>query len=260
MMKFFTARLLLILLVAALTACAHDPEKQNQARFYTQMGISNLVTNNCTEALRYLLEAEKREPNNSELQNALGLAYYCKNEYNLAVEAYKRAVELRPDFSEAWNNLGAAYAAVGKYDLAIAAFDKALADLLYNTPERAWLNKGDAYLARQDFDGAMTSFEKAVSVALPKAGSRDVVCVARNNIGRVYFQQKKYVESIRALQSSVKLCPKYAQPYYYMSMAYQRLSKKDDAIAACRRVITLSPDTTEAESCKQWVDLLKDGR
>lgn len=239
-----------------LAACAHD-EQISQSRGLTKMGISFLHSQNCTEALRYFLEAEKVYPDDPELQNALGLAYFCKNEYALAIKAYDRAVELKPDYSEAWNNLGAALAAAGRFDDAVAAFDKALDNLLYETPERAWLNKGDAYAARFDTKRAVEAYEKAVAVATPKAQARDVVCVAYSREGNILNRDKRYVEAVRALQNSVKLCPKFYEPYYHLSTSYSRLGKKDEAVRACQKVQSLAPDTQEAQACANYVELLK---
>lgn len=252
---FLSVWLGLALLIGA--GCAHNEERIAEANFYTKLGVSNLVSQNYTEALRFLLEAEKRDPNNAELQNALGLSYYYKGEFKLAVDAYKKAVEIKPDFSEAANNLGATYAALGQYDNAIAAFDLALKNLLYDTPERAWLNKGDSYAARFDSTRAMQSYEKAVSLAMPKAQSRDVVCVTYNRMAQVHIRDKKYPLAVRALQSAVKLCPKYSEPYLQLSTAYSRMGKRDDAIKACERVKVLAPDTLSAQACMTLIESLK---
>lgn len=255
-----TRRFLVGLGIALLvTGCAHD-EQMQLAQGRTKMGISYLHSQNYTEALRYFLEAEKINPDDPELQNALGLAYFYKSEYELAVKAYQKAVALKADYSEAWNNLGVALSALGRFDEAVAAFDKALANLLYETPESAWLNKGDAYAARFDSKRAVASYEKAVAVAMPKPQARDVVCVAYSREGNVLNRDKRYVEAVRALQNAVKLCPKYYEPYYHLSTAYTRLGKKDDAVRACQRVQSLAPDTKEAQACANYVDLLKPGK
>lgn len=255
MIRFATA--LLFLMLALIPACAHNEKLANEASFYTKLGISNLVTQNYTEALRYLLEAEKREPNNAELQNALGLAYYYKGEYQLATDAYRKAVEIKPDFSEAWNNLGAVYATMGKFDDAIAAFDSSLKNLLYDTPEKAWLNKADAYAARLDSKSALEGYEKALTLAMPKPQARDVVCVTYNNMGRVYARDKRYTEAVRVLNQAVKLCSKYADPYFQLSFVYSRLQKNPDAIKACDKVISLMPDSPAAQSCERFNDILR---
>ncbi len=246
---------LLVALVA--TGCAHTNEQaRSEAAFYTKLGISNLVSQNCTEALRYLLEAEKRNGDDAELQNSLGLAYYCKEEHFLAIEAYKKAVALKPDFSEAWNNLGAAFATVGQYDNALTAFDKALENLLYATPERAWLNKGDALAARFDSQNAAAAYDKAISLAMPKPQSRDVVCVAYNRQGALHMRDKRYHLAVRSLGNAVKLCPKYAEPYAQLSNAYLRLGKRKEAVQACDKVQSLAPDSADAQACSRVVNYL----
>lgn len=254
--------LLTIALVCLVTfsACAHREKNRGEADFYMKLGISNLVSQECTEALRYLLEAEKRYAQNAELQNSLGLAYYCKQEHELAIKAYLSAIRIQPDFSEAYNNLGAAYSAVGKYDEAVAAFDKALADLLYNTPERAWLNRGDAFAARFDNRNALASYERSIAVAMPKPQARDVVCVAHNRIGAIHMREQEYPQAVRSLNSAIRLCPQYAEPYAQLSNAYMRLGKRDEAVEACKKVRQLAPDSRDAEACGQVLNYLRGQR
>ncbi len=256
MSRYFISALLGWVLLAG-AGCAHNEERIAEANFYTKLGVSNLVSQNYTEALRFLLEAEKRDPDNAELQNALGLSYYYKGEYVLAIGAYKKAVELKPDFSEASNNLGATYSAIGQYDNAIASFDLALKNILYDTPERAWLNKGDAYAARLNSKKAKESYEKAISLAMPKAQSRDVVCVTYNRMAQVQILDKRYPDAIRALQSAVKLCPKYSEPYFQLSNTYVRMGKREEAIKACEKVKILAPDTPSAQSCITLIEITK---
>ncbi len=257
MRKNIRFRAVPLFLLAVLTACAHSPETKGEAAFYTKLGISALLSDNCTEALRYLLEAEKRNAEDAELQNALGLAYYCKAEYVLAIRAYEKAVTLKPDFSEAHNNLGAAYAAAGRFDEAVAAFDRAIADLLYATPERAWLNRGDAFSGRFDSANAQQSYQKAVAIAMPKPEARDVACMAYNKMGVVHMRDKKYVEAVQALSKAVKLCPKFAEPYAQLSNAYLRVGQRTNAIKACERVKSMAPGSRDADQCNYMLELLK---
>lgn len=260
-MKGFHIQRFLLVIVSVLVACASDREQQRaEASFYRQLGISNLVTQSCTEALRYLLEAEKRDPDDADLQNALGLAYYCKGEFNLAINAYQKAVRLKPDFSEAYNNLGAAYAKIGQYDNANAAFDHALKNLLYATPERAYLNKGDAFYARLNYDEAARNYQKAIDLSLRKPEARDVLCVAYTRLGVTYNKQKRYRDALRSLGNAVRLCPKYPEPYGQLYNTYMYLRKQDEAMKACQKVVELAPDSRDAQSCQPVIEYIKKAR
>lgn len=252
-----TRRLLVgFALTLLVTGCAHDEQVQ-LASGRTKMGISYLHSQNYTEALRYFLEAEKLNPDDPELQNALGLAYFYKNEFELAVGAYQKAVALKPDFSEAWNNLGVAQARLGRFDDAVRSYDKALENLLYETPESALLNKGDVFAARFDYVNAVKAYEKAVAVAQSKPDGRLAVCLAYAKQGHVLNSDKRYVEAVRQLQQATKLCPKMALPHFYLSTSYTRLGRKNDAVRACQTVQSLAPGTEEAQACANYVELLK---
>ena len=260
MNKRLISILIVLLFLVTFGACAHKEKDRGEADFFMKLGISNLVSQECTEALRYLLEAEKRYADDPELQNSLGLAYFCRQENELAIEAFRKAVELKPEFSDAYNNLGAAYAAAGRYDEAIEAFDKALADLLYKTPERAWLNRGDAFAARFDTRNALASYERSISLAMPKPQSRDVVCVAHSRVGAIHMREQQYTQAVRSLNNAIRLCPKYADPYAQLSNAYMRLGKRQEAVDACAKVRKLAPDSRDAEACEQVMNYLRGQR
>lgn len=249
--------LILIIVVLLTGACAHTDERMGKSRAKTKIGISYLYSKDCTEALRNFLEAEKEYAEDAELQNALGLAYYCKNEYALAIESYRKAVEYNPDFSDAWNNLGAAYAKSGRYKDAIGVFDKALSNLLYETPELALLNKGDAYAALHDPANATKAYEKAIGMAMAKPQARGVACQGYVRMGKVQYDDKKFLPALRTLQNGIKLCPKEPYSYYVMADVQKKLGNNQEAVKACQAVQQLSPGSYEAQSCDQFIRLVK---
>jgi Flp pilus assembly protein TadD len=69
-------------------------------------------------AVRSYERAEKRNPDNADLQNSLGYAYRNLKQYDLALIHYKRALEVDPRHRGAHEYIGEAYLMTG--DLASA--------------------------------------------------------------------------------------------------------------------------------------------
>lgn len=252
-----TRSLVVFLVISLLGACAHSDERKGKSRAKTKIGISYLYSKDCTEALRNFLEAEKEFADEPELQNSLGLAYYCKGEYPLAIESYRKSVALKDDYSDAWNNLGAAYAKAGRYNDAVAAFDKALGNLLYDTPELALLNKGDSYAALRDPANALKAYEKSIAMAMAKPQGRGVACQGYVRMGKVQYDDKKYLLALRTLQNGIKLCPKEAYSYYILADVQKKLGNNQEAVKACQNVQQLSPGSDWARSCEQYIRLVR---
>ena len=66
-----------------------------------------------TEAIARLRQAEKRDPDNPDLQNWLGYSHRNLKRYDEAVRYYKRAIELDPRHRGAHEYLGETYLLVG---------------------------------------------------------------------------------------------------------------------------------------------------
>lgn len=66
-----------------------------------------------TEAARLFQRAEKRNPDNADLQNSLGFAYRNLKQYELAFKHYRRAIEIEPRHRGAHEYIGEAYLMTG---------------------------------------------------------------------------------------------------------------------------------------------------
>ncbi len=73
---------LLVLNILVLTACSSKKAdiKSKQAELYFGAGTQSLMDQQYTEALKNLLEANKLDPENSDILNNLGMAYFFKGE------------------------------------------------------------------------------------------------------------------------------------------------------------------------------------
>ena len=80
-----------------------------------------------------------------------------------------------------------------------------------------------ALKSRGDYDEALKHLEKTV-----EAYPRDRV--ARNQVGRIFFLQKKYKDAIHALQEVLRIDPEDLQAHYNLMLSYRGLGDMDHAI------------------------------
>jgi tetratricopeptide (TPR) repeat protein len=73
------------------------------------LGLDNLELGNRPDAVRYLLMARQRKPDDPNIHMSLGRAYFGLKQFDAAAVSYVRATELNPKNSEAWYRLGIAY-------------------------------------------------------------------------------------------------------------------------------------------------------
>ncbi len=83
------------------------------------------------EAVSYLTQAVKLNPNNAEIHSNLGLALKDNQQLEAAIEHYQKALELKPNYAEPYNGLGMIFLELGKLvesqlEVAIKYYQKSL--------------------------------------------------------------------------------------------------------------------------------------
>ena len=91
-----------------------------------QSGDKALNENRANEALKSYLEAQKQEPNNTNINKKLAKAYHKLKDYKSAEQNFKIYLEKNPNDSEVWIDLGETQRQKGDYTNAISSFETAL--------------------------------------------------------------------------------------------------------------------------------------
>ena len=95
--------------------------------------------------------------------NAIGIIYLLKFEdYPKAIDFFQKALSVDPDFAEAHNNLGFAYEKSKKFNEAIESYKKALANLIYRSPEKPYYNLAKVYYRLGKYDDAINAYKEAL--------------------------------------------------------------------------------------------------
>jgi len=162
--------------------------------------------------------------------------------------APKPATQLVREDWQRWNDYGIGLLLQGDLMAARAAFEK-VTEIDAKNPD-GWVNIGRAALQEGDLERARTVLDKALALdpKLPRAnffyasllktsGEYDGAVarlqivltqyprdrVALNNLGRVYFLQRKYAEAVTTLQGVLAIDPEDLQAHYNLMLCYNGL-------------------------------------
>jgi type IV pilus assembly protein PilF len=239
--------LLAILWMVFLISCAGGQEKRkNQARTSRQLGEAYMHQGNYTESLKELLKAEKLYSEDHLLQNDLGLAYMAKKRFDMAELHFKKAIDIREQYAPAKNNLGSVYLARQDWDAAIEQFKTVVGDILYATPHFPLTNMGIAYYNKHDYINAEKYYLDALDL-------QPNFLLALRGLSKTYIAMNRLPQTVAILERAVKSAPESANLYLELGNAYHMSGKTQKALFAYRKVTTLSPNTSMAETAEKEI-------
>jgi len=254
-------RWFLILILIVIAGCADNLKMKKQRSEATRnIGEAYLIEGNYTAALKELIKAEEFYPDDPVLQNYLGLAYQAKNHNEKAVAHYKKALTLQPDYAPAYNNLGATYLDMHAWDAAIDVFKELSANILYSTPHFADLNLGWVYYNKHDYATSMEYYQKVIrhyQDGFPK----DLIFVkALRGLGKNYLAMGDIVEAEKNMEEAFAIAPDFPPLVLDVAKIRERLGKKEQAVAAYRKVIEVAPGSELAAQAEAALSLLVPGQ
>jgi tetratricopeptide (TPR) repeat protein len=152
--------------------------------------------------------------------NDFGIGLFLQGDLKAAAQAFGKITEIDAKNPDGWVNLGRVAVQEGDMDRARSVLEKALA----LQPKLARANYFYARVLRNDgdYDGAVTHL-KLVLDQYPKDR------VVRNELGRVYFLQRKYNDAIREFQQTISIDPEDLQANYNLMLCYQGLGNEEQS-------------------------------
>ncbi|MDZ7699062.1 MAG: tetratricopeptide repeat protein [Deltaproteobacteria bacterium] len=191
-----------IVICFLMPACAgDDPAQKKRAKALQDLGSSLAAEGQLRRALSKLIEADKLDPNNPDINHQIAIVLRNLGNYSLSLKYFKRALALKSPFPEAQNNLGTLYLVQRQWDKAIACFEEAVADLEYRTPQYAYNNMGIAYFNKREYDKAIESYKQAL-----KAAPRYRLCYI--NLVQAYEQKGDLQAAADAYRKYLEYFPK----------------------------------------------------
>ena len=156
-----------------------------------------------------------------ERWNDWGIGLLLQGDLKGAEYAFKKVTEAEPEYADGWLNVARALIQEGETEAAKPYVEKALA--INSKLGRVHFFKAMIQKADGDYDGAVASL-KMVSALYPRDR------VVWNQIGRVYFLQRKYKDSVDALTQALSVDPEDLQAHYTLMLAYRGLGDTGKAV------------------------------
>jgi len=137
-----------------------------------------------------------------------------------AQAAFQKVTEIDPQNPDGWVNIGRAAVQEGDIDRARTVLEKALA----LSPDLARAHFFYAKVLRSDgnYDAAAEHLRKVLTQY-----PRDRV--ALNDLGRIFFLERKYSDAIVTLHRVLSIDPEDLQAHYNLMLSYQGLGEADKA-------------------------------
>jgi Flp pilus assembly protein TadD len=165
--------------------------------------------------------------------NDYGIGLFLQNDYKNAENAFTRATEADPNNFDGWVNIGRVRTQEGDTATAVKVLDKALS----LKPDLARANYFYARNLKADgkYDEAIAKLQSVL-----KQYPRDRV--VRNELGRIYFLQKRYSDAVQQFEYTLTIDPEDLQAHYNLMLCYSGLGDEKSAEAHKVRYLRYKAD------------------
>lgn len=155
-----------------------------------------------------------------ERWNDWGIGLLLQGDLKGAEYAFTRVTEAEPDYADGWLNVARALIQEGETDRAKPFIEKALS--IDSSLGRIHFFKAMIEKAEGNYEAALQSL-RTVESKYP----RDRVVL--NQIGRILFLKREYVEAVNALQRALQVDPEDVQAHYTLMLCYRGLGQPENA-------------------------------
>ncbi|MCU0370747.1 MAG: tetratricopeptide repeat protein, partial [Bacteroidales bacterium] len=177
--------------------------------------------------------------------------------YNEAIPNFEKSAQWADQMGEtktadaSRTYLAGIYTALGNtdlkneaFELAIEKYNKALA--YKSSYYKAYYGLGLVYKKQENLPLMKEALDKVIAMAGDDAktigSAKDAAASAYRNAGAMAVQSKKYSEAVDYLLNSLPYNDTDPNVQYYLALAYNGLSKWDDAISAANKAIELQTE------------------
>ena len=207
-------------------AITHFKRVRSDSKFYQSalIHIAFLLQDQgkIDEAISFLENAMRKNPENPEFYLYLGTFYEEKEEFSKAIQQLRKGLKLDPDNPKLHFRLGVAYDKLGRKDDSIQAM-KSVIKLDPKDP-RALNYLGYTYA---DLGRNLDEAEQLILQALKYKPDDGYIT---DSLGWVYFKKGLFQKAIKYLERAAKLVPDDPIILEHLGDAYLKVSKKKEAL------------------------------
>jgi tetratricopeptide (TPR) repeat protein len=180
-----------------------------------------------------------------------GRTYEVQGFHQDALSDFKRAVALDPRSYAGYEGLGVVHQDMGFHDLAIADYTRAIA--LQPTYGALYVYRANSYQAEGLQDQAIVDYARAITIITPDVARSSPVLhadLATAYNGRAWSYHLKMEDALALpdAEEAVTLAPQSAEAIETRAEVYERLGRRDDAIAEYRAALKLRPAMVPAKN------------
>jgi len=255
-MPRFLLNTLALIVILALFSCAPTGQRvnqssQQQADTHYKLAMAHLQAKNPTLALKELLAAERKDPENSEILVALAQTYQLKKAYSLAEKKYLKALKLSRNDPRYQNNLAALYLDTKQWDKALYYFDQAAKNLLFVKAYVAVAGKGYAYFKKKEYVKALECASEAISLAPNYAKAYLLKSQIYKEMGNT--EQQKFF-----LRRTIDVAPNFISVRYQLAELFLRENSPAEAKVQLETIVKYSPSSEIGRKAEALLKTLPD--
>jgi tetratricopeptide (TPR) repeat protein len=165
-----------------------------------------------------------------------------KTSYEEMIQALVKSLSQNPHDSPSWIALGDLHMHIGKYQLATEAYEQALKDDQENA--KAWGSLGDSRKKLGVYDEALFAYEQS----LEREPGNAAVWISHAKTLTMLGSYDKVIES---LDRAISLEEKNIDALLYKGFVLKKVKRRDDALNAYERVLTIHPGDDQATRQKK---------
>jgi tetratricopeptide (TPR) repeat protein len=238
--------------IIALSACAASPWKKEQADSHINIGTAYLGSERFNDALKEFMKAEELTPRDPRVHYYMGIAYYEKGLSDKSIQELEKAVSLKEDYSEAHNFLGNIYLGMGQWDKAIRSFQQALANIIYETPDKALFNMGRAYYGKGDYQKALKLYAEAKN----KKPNTIPSLLLDHHMGMASYAEGNYYQASQYFLKALEQAPAFLESRYWLAHCYVKMHYLDQARREFKSIIKAAPEAGIAGEARKSLNLI----
>lgn len=163
----------------------------------------------------------------------LGIVLASQKKLNESLHAYETALKYRKRYATCYYNLGNLYIELKNNDMALKAWQESV--LLDAKQGKAWAN----LLALLDNNGMHRDVIRISETALHHVPNDSAILFTRAN---AYGKLNEYEEAEIIYKEVIQTRPNYALYYVNLGVLYHRWGKKQNAISAYERALSIDPN------------------
>ncbi len=240
-------------LALMLSACmaenplGHEASTDERAQVQLQLGVRYLEMGMLTEAREKLLNAERYDSQNAEVQDALAVLSERLGQREDADHHYRRAIELNPQSYSSKNNYGRFLCETGRFDEGFKLLQEALDNPLNNRKWYAQTNIGLCYLKQGQTDLAEQAFRHALQYQPDYAP-------ALQQMQKISYQNGRYMSARAFLQRYLAVAEHTPETLWVGWQTERALGNQAMAEKYRNQLLTRFPASKQAQQARKAIN------